>query len=69
MTPHRAEKQIHGDFPDLAPNSEKRQWERPSCKIHEIKITLDSFRLALDRLCLEATHHVQDTFAFLLNKH
>lgn len=58
MTRHGAERQIHGDISYLALNSEKRQWKRPSYKIHEIKITLDSFKLAFDKFFPEAIHHI-----------
>lgn len=69
MTLHRAEKQIHGDILYLAPYSEKRQWKQPTYKMHEIKITLDSFKLVLDKLFHEATHHIQDRLGFLVNRH
>lgn len=69
MTRHGAERQIHGATSYLALNSEKRQWEQPSYRIHEIKITLDSFKLVFDKFFPEAIHHIQDTFAFLVNKH
>lgn len=67
--PHREEKQIHGDIQDLAPNSKKRQWKESSCKMHEIKITLDSSKLALGKHFYEANHHIWDTLVFVVNKH
>lgn len=69
MTLRRAEKQIHGDIPDLAPYFEKRQWKQPTYKMHEIKIARGSFILVLDKLFHEATRHIQDRLGFFVNRH